>query len=79
MGLFSEQRKYFKLKLISGYSNESLALLRLRDGHFSRGEDLQAGCQYQQHFTRAFFADILAPKNFKPKTQRGNFLCQNIG
>jgi len=26
-----------------------------------------------------FFADILAPKNFKPKTQLCIFWCQNIG
>jgi len=30
-------------------------------------------------FYACFFADILAPKNFKPKTQLCNFWCQNIG
>jgi len=38
----------------------------------------------QKKFTLPFFADILAPKKFKPKTQLCNFLApkywhQNIG
>jgi len=36
-------------------------------------------CQFHQHFTCAFFANIFAPKNFKPETQLCNFLPQNMG
>jgi len=36
-------------------------------------------CQFHQHFTCTFFADILAPKKFKPKTQLCNFWRKNIG
>jgi len=35
-------------------------------------------CQFHQHFTCTFFADILAPKNFKPKTQLCDFWRQNF-
>ncbi len=35
-------------------------------------------CQFHQHFTRAFCANILGPKNFKLKTQLCNFWRQNI-
>jgi hypothetical protein len=33
---------------------------------------------YQQHFTSVLFADFLAPKNFKPKTQLCNFGRQDF-
>ncbi len=39
----------------------------------------QAYHQFHQHFTSTLFANILAPKNFKPKTQPCNFWRQNIG
>jgi hypothetical protein len=35
-------------------------------------------CQFYQHFMCAFCADILAPNNFKPKTQLCNFRRQNF-
>jgi len=35
-------------------------------------------CQFHQHFTRTFFADVFAAKIFKPKTQLCNFWSQNI-
>ncbi len=35
-------------------------------------------CQFHQHFTLAFFANILVAKNFKPKTQLCNFWRQNF-
>jgi len=34
--------------------------------------------QFRQHFKGAFCADILVPKNYKPKTQLFNFWCQKI-
>jgi len=36
-------------------------------------------CQFHLHFPRAIFANILAQKNFKPKTQLCNFWRKNIG
>jgi len=36
-------------------------------------------CQFHQHFKRAFCANILAPKNFKPNIQLCNFGHKNIG
>jgi hypothetical protein len=42
-------------------------------------DEIDYWCQFHQHFTRAFLANILVPKNFKPKTQLCNFWCQNIG
>ncbi len=40
---------------------------------------LQHRCQFHHHFTCAFFANILAPKYFKPKTQLCNFWHKNVG
>jgi len=40
---------------------------------FKATQIMQNGCQFHQHFMYNFFADILAPKNFKPKTQLCNF------
>jgi len=40
---------------------------------------LEPGVNFINLFTHAFFADILAQKNFKPKTQFCNFWHQNIG
>jgi hypothetical protein len=35
-------------------------------------------CQFHQHFTIKFLADIFVPKNFKPKTQLCKFWRQKI-
>jgi len=44
------------------------------DGEGGSRKSLSAmRCQIHQHFKRAFFDDILVPKNFKPKTQICNF------
>ncbi len=42
-------------------------------------DEINSWCQFHQHFMRLFFDDILAPKNFKPKTQLCNVWLQNIG
>jgi len=39
--------------------------------------EIASRCQFHQHFTRRLCADILAPKNFKPKTQLCYF-CAKI-
>jgi len=36
-------------------------------------------CQFHQHFTHAFCANIFVPKIFKPKTQLCHFLGRNFG
>ena len=43
---------FLKDQSISGYSDESLALLCQRDGHFSRREDLQADDAHHAHSQR---------------------------
>jgi hypothetical protein len=47
--------------------------------HFIKQKKLFSYSQFHQHFTSSFCANILAPKNFKPKTQLCNFWRQNIG
>jgi len=44
-----------------------------------RGFEYSKTCrQFHPQFMRAFLYEILAPKNFKPKTQLCNFWCQNF-
>jgi len=59
----------------------SLSLVRLGFvifWHKNIGAKAASRCQFHQHFMRVFFADILSPKNFKPKTQLCNFWRQNF-